>query len=67
MKALLSVVGVLGLAVVFGLTEPVPASTQPVTLDDVRLVSEQVSNDDGPLGAKNGKTRGRGRRLRLCR
>lgn len=49
MKALLSVVAVLGLAAVFGWFEPASASTQPATSDEVRLVSEQTSNDDGPL------------------
>ena len=63
MRALLSVIGVLGLAVVFGMSEPAPASTQPVTSDDVRLVSEQMSSEIGPMAGRNGNTgkNGRGR------
>ena len=66
MKTLLSVVGVLGLAVVFGLSEPAPASTKPVTSDDVQLLSEQMPSQDGPQGyGKNGRFGGRdGRRNR---
>ncbi len=67
MKSLLSLFGLLGLAVVFGMSEPVPASTQPITSDDVRLVSEQTSIEIGQKAGKNGNTgkngtRGRGRR-----
>jgi hypothetical protein len=43
MKAVLLAAGVLGLAAIFGGFEPTPASGQPVTSDDVRLVSEQMS------------------------
>ena len=43
MKAVLLALGVLGLAAVFGLCEPAPAAAKPVTSDDVRLVSEQMS------------------------
>jgi hypothetical protein len=53
MKALLSVVGVFGLAAVFGFFEPASASHRSVTSEDVRLVSEemplvseQTSSDD---------------------
>ena len=60
MRALLSVVGVLGLAVVFGMFEPAPASSQPVTLDDVQLVSEQMSSEIGPRAGKNGNKQGIG-------
>lgn len=51
MKALLAAVGVLGLAVCFGVSRPAPASTRPVTSDDVRVVSEQI--ESGPLGGRN--------------
>jgi hypothetical protein len=46
MKAVLFAVGVLGLAAVFGLCEPTPAAGTPVTSDDVRLVAEQMSEQD---------------------
>ena len=65
MRTLLLAVGVLGLAVVFGWSEPAPASAQPVTSDDVQLVSEQMSSHDGPQGlGKNGFKNGRGYRSR---
>lgn len=70
MKALLAAIGVLGLAVAFGLCEPAPASARAVTSADVQLVSEQVVSDDDPRGAKYGNLRGRGRgrgNVRLCR
>ena len=65
MRALLLAVGVLGLAVVFGWSEPVPASTKPVTSDDVQLVSEQMSSHDGQHGVdgvanKNARKNGQG-------
>jgi len=47
MKAVLLTIGVLGLAAVFDMTEPTSASTQLVTSDDVRLVSEQRSEHRG--------------------
>ncbi len=56
MKSLLSLFGLLGLAVVFGMSEPVPASTQPITSDDVRLVSEQTSSEIGQKAGKNGNS-----------
>lgn len=43
MKAVLLAVGVLGLGAVFAMFEPAPASAKPVTSDDVRLVSERMS------------------------
>ena len=62
MKVLLSVFGVLGLAVVFGLFEPASASTQPVTSDDVQMVSEQMSSQAGPTGyGKNARKKRRTR------
>ena len=65
MKVLLSLVCVLGLAVVFGLSEPAPASTQPVTSDDVQLVSEQTLAENGPAAGKNGNRNGGSGRFRL--
>ena len=67
MKAIFSLIGVFGLAVAFGLAEPVPASSQRVTLDDVQLVSEQTSSNAGPQVAgryanKNGRGSRRGGR-----
>ena len=47
MRALLLAAGVLGLALVFHLSEPAPASTMPVTSDDVQLLSEQMPSHDG--------------------
>ena len=66
MKAILSAVSVLGLALVFGLSEPAPASHQPVTSDDVQMVSEEMSADIGPTAGKNGNDgkNGRGNRGR---
>ena len=61
MKSLLSLFGLLGLAVVFGMSEPAPASTQPVTSDDVRLVSEQTSIEIGQKAGKNGNSGKRGK------
>ena len=59
MRALLLAVGVLGLVAVFGLSEPAPASAEPVTSDDVQLMSEQMSGDDGSQGyGKNGRRAG---------
>ena len=43
MKAALLALGVLGLAAIFGMSEPAPVSAKPVTLDNVRLVSEQMA------------------------
>jgi hypothetical protein len=64
MRALLLAVGVLGLALVFHLSEPAPASTQPVTSDDVQLLSEQMASH-GVHGGANKSARknlgGRGR------
>ena len=71
MKAVLLAVGVLGLAAVFGLFEPTPASGQPVTSDDVRLVSERMSEQTPGRtclcftpgigkGKGKGRTRGQG-------
>ena len=51
MRALLLAAGVLGLALVFHLSEPAPASTRPVTSDDVQLLSEQMPSQSGPNGA----------------
>jgi hypothetical protein len=45
---MLLAVGLLGLAGVFGLFEPVSASPQRVTSDDVQLVSERTSSHDTP-------------------
>jgi hypothetical protein len=45
MKAVLLAVGVLGLAIAFGMFEP--ASAKPVTSDDVRFVSERMSEQPG--------------------
>jgi hypothetical protein len=42
MKALLFAVGVLGLAAVFAMFEPTPASATPVTSDDVGVTLEKV-------------------------
>lgn len=44
MKLLVFALGVLGLAAIFGMSEPRPVSGEPVTSADVRLVSEKVSN-----------------------
>jgi hypothetical protein len=57
MKALLFAVGVLGLAAVFSLFEPAPASATPVTSDDVGVTSEKVQEPSGPPSARtrNGK------------
>ena len=57
MKAVLLAVGVLGLAAVFGLCEPLPASATPVTSDDVRLVSERMNVGQTCTRNKNGITR----------
>ena len=57
MRAVLFTVGVLGLAAVFALSEPAPASAKPVISDDVRLVSEQMSIRDALQvypGGRNG-------------
>ena len=70
MKALLSVVGVLGLAALFGLFEPASASHRPVTSDDVRLVSEEIpvvsekasSDDVSRIGGRRRFSRKFGRR-----
>ena len=64
MKALLSVVGVLGLAVVFSMSEPVPASPQPVTSGDVQLVSEQTLSDGTPQEVRRQNARKNGKRGR---
>ena len=62
MKALLSAAGVFALALVFGLSEPAPASHEPVRSDDVELMSEEVSNDAERNGwGKNGQSRQFGR------
>lgn len=61
MKAVVLVVGVLGLAAVFGLCEPTPGSGTAVTSGDVRLVSEQMSEQtSSQLAARvrNGKANG---------
>jgi hypothetical protein len=52
MKMLVFAVGVLGLAALFGMSEPSSASAQPVTSADVRLVSEKVSDQ----ASENGRT-----------
>jgi hypothetical protein len=52
MKALLFAIGVLGLAAVFSLFEPAPASATPVTSDDVGVTSEKVQEPSGPLSAR---------------
>ena len=62
MRALLLAVGVLGLVAVFGLSEPAPASAEPVTSDDLQLMSEQLSSPDG--SQSNGKNGFRGGRYR---
>ena len=56
MRALLLSVTVLGLIVAFAQSEPAPASAQPVTTDDVRLVSEHMLSDNGRQAGKNGNT-----------
>jgi hypothetical protein len=61
MKYLFSVLGVAGLALLFGLSDPAPAATERVTPENVRLVSEQVSSGDGALVAgRNANMRGIG-------
>ncbi len=55
MRVLLFAAGVLGIALVFGQCERAPAAAEPVTSDDVQLLSEQVASLDGPQGfGKNG-------------
>jgi hypothetical protein len=67
MKVVLFTVGVLGLAVLFGLAEPMPASGQPVTTDDVRLVSEQMAEQTpGRAFVWNARTRGKGQTFRFA-
>ncbi len=62
--ALYSAAGVLGIAVVLGLSEPAPASAAPVTPDDVRLISEQTLHQNVPQAGKNGNSNEYGRRGR---
>ncbi|MEX0611427.1 MAG: hypothetical protein WD738_23180 [Pirellulales bacterium] len=50
MRVFLLVVGVFGLAAVFTLCEPAPASSELVTSGEVQLVSEQMPSYDGPQG-----------------
>ena len=63
MRVLLLSVAVLALAVVFGMSERAPGSTQPVSSDDVGLVSEQTLSEHDPKAGKNGNSdrNGRGR------
>jgi len=58
MKAILSVVGVVGLAAVLGLFEPAAAAA-PVSATDVRVLSEQLTEpaDDAAGRGKFAKTR----------
>lgn len=53
MRALLLSAGVLGLAAFFGLFEPTPVSARPVTSDDVRVLSEQISEQQAPNQASS--------------
>ena len=62
MKAILSAISVLALALVFGLSEPAPASHEPVKSDDVELLSEELSSEAGRYGwGKNGQSGKNGR------
>lgn len=61
MKAVLSVVCVLGLGAIFAMFEPTPASATPVTSDDVRLVSEQMSGQSPGLTCVLRNPKGKGR------
>ncbi len=72
MRVLLFAAGVLGIALVFGQCEHAPAAAGPVTSQDVQLLSEQVSDLDGPYGFGKNQWAGRngrsGRGLRsTCR
>jgi hypothetical protein len=70
MKSLLSAAVLLVLAAAFGLAEPAPASTPPVTSTDVEIVSEQIVEgvlEDTISKAARGQTRGRGYRGRSYR
>ena len=60
MRALLLAMGVLGLAAVFGMSEPSFATSKPVTSDDVQLLSEQMPEQPSQSvgrqrNGKNGK------------
>lgn len=60
MRAFLIAVGILAVAIVFGRFEPASASEQPITSEDVNLISEQSSNLEGSQSAyrsgfKNGQ------------
>jgi hypothetical protein len=61
MRVLLFAAGVLGIALVFGACERAPGAADPVTSQDVQLLSEQVASLDGPQGfGKNGNKNGFG-------
>jgi len=64
--ALYSAAGVLGIAVVLGMSEPMPASATPVTPDGVRLISERNLQKNSPRAGKNGNSKEWGRRGRLA-
>lgn len=51
MRGLLFVGAVLGLAALFGRTEPAPASAQPVTSSEVQVQSEQFSDSELQMSA----------------
>ena len=50
--ALYSAAGVLGIAVVLGMSEPAPASAAPVTPESVQIVSEKMLKHNTPAYGK---------------
>lgn len=67
MKAVLAAVVVLALGVFFARFEPARASATPVTSDDVRLVSEQMSEQTpGRACVWNARTKGKGQKFRFA-
>jgi len=61
MKAVLFALGVLGLGAIFALFEPTPASASTVTTDDVRLVSEKVTEQPPGVTCVSFNPKGKGR------